>query len=90
MLVLTLLPQVRTSLAPWEKKIGEATGRIKVAASERDALARRALDARKRLDSAVKALAAAQAGSAARAKHIVELEGAAAQCKCVRGGWVGR
>jgi hypothetical protein len=73
--------QVRTSLAPWEKKIGEAAGRITVAASERDALARRALEARKRLDGAVKALAAATAGAAAREKHIAELEAAATQCR---------
>lgn len=52
--------QVRTELAPWERKVGEATGRIAVATAERDTLARRADEARKRLDAAVKALAGAQ------------------------------
>lgn len=46
--------QVRAELAPWEKKIGEVSGRISVAATERDALARRAEDAKRRLDAALK------------------------------------
>lgn len=46
--------QVRAELAPWEKKIGEVSGRVSVAASERDALARKAEDAKKRLDAALK------------------------------------
>lgn len=46
--------QVRAELAPWEKKIGEVSGRVSVAASERDALARRAEDAKKRLEAALK------------------------------------
>ncbi len=75
------LVQVRKSLAPWEKKVGEATGRIAVATTERDTLARRTDDARKRLDAAVKALAAAQQGASAREKHIKELEAAIVKCK---------
>jgi hypothetical protein len=33
--------QVRSELAPWEKKIGEVSGRISVSTSERDVLARK-------------------------------------------------
>ncbi len=73
---------MRTKLAPWEKKVGEATGRISVLTAERDVLARRVEDAKKRLDAAVKALAAAQQGSAARDKHIKELEASANKCRC--------
>ena len=75
--------QVRAELAPWEKRIGEVNSRVGVATAERDALAKRAEDARRRLDGALKGLAAAQQSAAAKSKQIQELEAAAARCRCV-------
>jgi hypothetical protein len=75
--------QVRAELAPWDKQIGEVNSRIGIATAERDALAKRAEDARRRLDGALKGLAAAQQSAAAKAKQIQELEAAATRCRCV-------
>lgn len=80
---------MRAELAPWDKRVGEVNSRIGIATAERDALAKRAEDARRRLDGALKGLAAAQQSAAAKAKQIQELEAAAARCRCVWGSPAG-
>lgn len=54
--------QVRVELAPWEKRIGEVSGRIAVVSSERDVLAKKADDAKRRLDAALKVRQAQRQG----------------------------
>ena len=76
---------MRAELAPWDKRVGEVNSRIGIATAERDALAKRAEDARRRLDGALKGLAAAQQSATAKAKQIQELEAAAARCRCAWG-----
>ncbi|GFH20092.1 structural maintenance of chromosomes protein [Haematococcus lacustris] len=73
--------QVRGELAPWEKKMGEVSGRISVSAGERDMLARKAEDAKRRLDAALKAQVAAQQAAGAKQRQIKDIEAATAKCK---------
>lgn len=68
-------------MAPWSKKISEAQGRISVATTERDTLARKAEDAKKRLEAALKTLQVAQQNAAGRQKHIQELEASIVKCR---------
>lgn len=75
------LPQVRAQLAPWEKRVGEVSSRISVAAAERDMLAKRGDDAQRRLDAALKGLAAAQQSAQAKSRQIQELEAAAGRLR---------
>ncbi|GAX79886.1 hypothetical protein CEUSTIGMA_g7326.t1 [Chlamydomonas eustigma] len=75
------MSQIRMDLAPWEKRIGECSARIGISTTERDALARRAEDAKRRLEGALKGLAAAQLSEAAKRRQIQELEAAASRCR---------
>ncbi|KAJ9516738.1 hypothetical protein QJQ45_027143, partial [Haematococcus lacustris] len=77
----SLHAQVRGELAPWEKKMGEVSGRISVSAGERDMLARKAEDAKRRLDAALKAQVAAQHAAGAKQRQIKDIEAATAKCK---------
>lgn len=73
--------QVRSELAPWEKRMGEVSGRIAVATAERDVLAKRGDDAKRRLEAALKGLTAAQQSAAAKERQITELEAGAGRCR---------